>query len=1550
MVTMSSKPSPSAAAAPKEAQPASSAVQSVNTPVQPLIAFSLIDAPSQRFYAVALAVSVQAWKYLRIGSQLLYGPSQPTPAGSYAARETSSTALSLSNAVLVNFAVLFVLSRLGIPLLDPRLASPGAKPASPAAADSKTNVLQPASTRGLTYLSYATIFAALTFLDAILLGTGSANPLIVLFNILFAGLRTFSGLLGIDVPLSGIAPDVLSRQLSISEGRVRIRDLIQPKSHILGQHTIHILPHSTAKLAPASACYCVGPETPQVVIPVLFSNTEPDLLQYSITDFASGHSSYFNVSVDSLIPFSASKPDHEADELSAVAAASDSHGRRRRSGTDDLVSDEDDLDEPGSILSGISYGERARIRAERRARSLGKSKSSSSSSIKKAAAARSAQQLLWHLPVTQPGRVRLERVLDKSRNDARLSLSEALVVQCPSTTFIPVSSTSAADAVEKSDLIQAQHKCPGDRVEFAVQVQGIAPLELEYRQIWDGPRQSNGAGRARSSQPHDEKSRRISRIAPPHHTSPLLLPEASGPLSPSEKMALARERTRSATHRGGAGSADDYSWAATVSVDLPLSAIELDQPGNFTYVLDGIQDACGNRVRVGPSAPSHSGSGLSLTQKARKKVKGVIEPASTPIYSQSVVVHARRTVSFDTRQCRPGHPLRLLRNSAGIDLTLHSPDEMSETGDWNVDVSFEPDNSAASNGLWARAPAKPSRQQVAMPSASRQISLRANAPGLYRIEDVGGPFCNGEVGAPWICEVIDVPPPTAQINFSSIEDRCAGPVGVKAMSVLTGTPPFQLEYEVQKQGRHPERKVRTIYDQTRDELDFRPDTEGAVTYKFVRLHDSNYRNIELDGPSFTQVFHPLSSAAFTAQVRSQDDRAVIQSCSGKQAEADVRLSGAGPWDLAYSVRAGEQIETKEVKGIAQPLHKLSIDIPESIAKSGGRMTVSLVKIRDAKGCERSLATRDLNVEVRRVQPNVGFLPVKVDRGNRQVELLPGKQARLPIRLSGQGPWEVEYTWQADESSEEIPQRASLQDINGEILADRPGIYRIHKIRDNYCPGLVLQGQEEYRITQRAKPYVHFSPDAGVVARNGSVVRAAVCQGKPDSVDVLMGGSFPIDVEYEHVAPTWSGQQELDGSVVLASAVNEISASQGKRRRTSFTSALGTTNLELSTLTAGWHTYLLNSVGDAAYTRALLEGFPTTEPRRLEQMVLPLPSGSFAAVSSSTGLAKQQRSKPSLCVGDSLGKLGALPVFKLHGRAPFAVTFEIRSPGADSSQYGSSAGRIHRFSRSGINVHEYKLSLPENEFAFDRKGTWSIRALDIVDANGCGYALSTQQDGSGAASGKGRSSFEIEVAETADITAISSREDYCIGEMVDFTLHGSPPWTVTYDFNGKTAQAAVSSPEFSRVAERAGVLTIKSIAHQQNQCRRDINPRVSQEMVKTIHDLPTVRISEGNHYVEDLREGNQAEIIFHFQGVAPYSFTYQRSEPVDTHARPKILETNTVSGILEPKYSIFAAVEGTWSVTWLQDRWCQVSLDYHSGAATPLGKSKLAIKNVPENES
>ncbi|KAN0061344.1 hypothetical protein ACQY0O_006191 [Thecaphora frezii] len=1475
-------------------------------PLQPLIPLSVIDAPSQRFYAVSLALAVQAWKYMSIFKALV---SPESDAGN---------AFSLSGATFINFSILFVLSRLGIPRLDPRLAS-----AALAEADRSAASVSAAPPRGpgLTYFKYAVIFGSLILVDSVLLGQGTSNPLIMLLSVLVSLLKAASSLVGINLDLAPLGADAFARQLSISEDRVRIRDLIQPKSHILGQHTVHILPYSTARLSPSSACYCIGPETPSVTIPVLFNNTEPDLLQYSITDFVTGESALYNVSVTGLVGLPAYKAgnEHQDENLHVMAASAAQNGQN---GADSLDAEEDELDQPLSLLKGSTYQERARLRAAKRSKDAkGTAKNGQSGSSGRKA----GMQLLYQLPVHGVGRVRLERVLDKARNDARLSLAEALVVECPTSTFVETSTT--ADA---SDLLQTEHKCPGDSAELKVKVRGLTPLELQFRRTWEPPTQQTSVRHygSRHDEPLDELQT-VSRISSPNHASPLLLPEAESILSPVERIALARERTKAAASRTGAAR-EDYSWAAASEVAIPMS-IELERAGRYTYVLESVKDACGNVVKAHDPVREP----FDPAAKVRRKLKGIGKGKSPAVTSQHIIAHPRAAVAFNERACRPGYPIKMLRTQSRLNLSLVASKGDRESGPWQVDLHFEPDSSAVGQEPLARKPAVAWNQTLTMESGSGNVQVQVGAPGIYRIGGVHGKYCSGEVGAPWTCEVVDVPPPTAEITFSSIEDQCAGPVGVKALSILSGTPPFELEYEVRRHG-HSSRPVRRRIDQTRDELEFRPNTEGPVTYRFLKLHDANYRDMALDGPSFTQDVHPLATARFAASHgRAAGQPVVVHSCTGNRAQADVELGGTGPWDLTYIIRGAGKSETKEIRKIVEPRHTLELELAPELAEAGGRVTVSLVSIRDAKGCERQLATSDLNIEIRKSRPTVGFLPVSYDT-KRKVEVLDGRQTKLPLRLEGDGPWSVAYTWRADERSAESEETMHLSERTSAIAANRPGLYTIKSVHDAYCPGSVLPDQETYHVHVRSRPSAQFDADAGLLAKNGSLVRPPVCQGQPDAVEVRMVGNFPLQIAYEHQTPSWSGAAEIDGSHALASAAGEI-ASQGRRRRASFSSAQKASSLELSTITPGWHIYTLESVGDSAYSPAPLQGFSRDVPRRLEQMVFPLPSARFVQ---SSGGSKT----PSFCIGDSLDgtqdgtkSSSALPAVRLSGTPPFEVEFELRETSGSSSTLAAPFGsNVKRITRSNIATHDYKLQIPRSEFTFDAKGRWALQVKRVTDAHGCVFAAQA------ATAPRPLPTLELEVAETAGIAAASSREDYCIGESVDFVLQGTPPWTVTYEFEGKTIRAAAKQPEFSRVAEKPGTLRIKSVAHQQNQCMTTLPAQEGEGMVKRIHDLPTVRVSEGRHYIEDLREGNQAEILFHLKGTPPFSFTYQRTQPADTHSRPKVLETHTIQGILEDRYSIWTSVEGTWSVTWLQDRWCQVSLDSHSGASTSLGKSRLAI--------
>ena len=124
-----------------------------------------------------------------------------------------------------------------------------------------------------------------------------------------------------------------------------------------------------------------------------------------------------------------------------------------------------------------------------------------------------------------------------------------------------------------------------------------------------------------------------------------------------------------------------------------------------------------------------------------------------------------------------------------------------------------------------------------------------------------------------------------------------------------------------------------------------------------------------------------------------------------------------------------------------------------------------------------------------------------------------------------------------------------------------------------------------------------------------------------------------------------------------------------------------------------------------------------------------------------------------------------------------------------------------------------------------------------------------------------------MAETAVIVPFDRREDYCVGEALQFQLEGSPPWRVKYvidvhayypiypskqwryQFDGKLTSAHVQISPFRRVADRAGQFSVVSIAHEQDMCQTtvpDLNFR--------IHNIPSAKVSHGKKVVQDIREG------------------------------------------------------------------------------------------------
>lgn len=457
--------------------------------------------------------------------------------------------------------------------------------------------------------------------------------------------------------------------------------------------------------------------------------------------------------------------------------------------------------------------------------------------------------------------------------------------------------------------------------------------------------------------------------------------------------------------------------------------------------------------------------------------------------------------------------------------------------------------------------------------------------------------------------------------------------------------------------------------------------------------------------------------------------------------------------------------------------------------------------------------------------------------------------------------------------------------------------------------------------------MQLAESAGKLVKNGSLVRPPVCEGVDDTAAVTFSGQAPFVLAYD-VVEEGSGS----GTGIIVGA-----ADNSKRRISQELQSLQRhAQFELSTATAGHRVYEFTGMSDATYTSlskdSLVSPADSTKPHlvRLEQDVLARPTAMFV----------DHDRKHVFCVKDSLKVSQAhSPVLRLQGQAPFHVEFEVTPDGSHQSQ---------RYSDVVVKSNSWKLELPHT---FAEPGPYTIFLRKVVDATGCERSISRGAKGA---------SVRLEVAEIASIAAVQPQADHCVGDSIDFVLQGASPWTVQYEFEGKKQKVANKESRFSRVAEQPGQFKILSVAQCVRSCCRlpglltanvdclrnnshqDSCKSIVTDISKTIHPLPRARVQKGNTYIENIREGDQAEIVFEFDGTPPFSFTYTKSAPAAPAGKGKkaaaaqVLETHTITEVETKRYSIFTQSEGTWNVVSVQDRYC---------AYPPLARSdRRAIKN------
>jgi nucleoporin POM152 len=161
-------------------------------------------------------------------------------------------------------------------------------------------------------------------------------------------------------------------------------------------------------------------------------------------------------------------------------------------------------------------------------------------------------------------------------------------------------------------------------------------------------------------------------------------------------------------------------------------------------------------------------------------------------------------------------------------------------------------------------------------------------------------------------------------------------------------------------------------------------------------------------------------------------------------------------------------------------------------------------VTDSNGCKRPLTTsRDLSVQVRRSKPSVRFNGIN---DKKELIIREGDEARLPIRLTGEGPWTIDYSTPTS-ASKINTFKAHQPNVDLLITSAVKGTYRLVSVRDKFCPGEVVDNANEWKVGILERPRVGFNEKTSRNKVKGGVIkRQGVCQNKVDQVELNFEGT------------------------------------------------------------------------------------------------------------------------------------------------------------------------------------------------------------------------------------------------------------------------------------------------------------------------------------------------------------------------------------------------------------------------------------------------------------
>jgi nucleoporin POM152 len=563
-------------------------------------------------------------------------------------------------------------------------------------------------------------------------------------------------------------------------------------------------------------------------------------------------------------------------------------------------------------------------------------------------------------------------------------------------------------------------------------------------------------------------------------------------------------------------------------------------------------------------------------------------------------------------------------------------------------------------------------------------------------------------------------------------------------------------------------------------------------------------------------------------------------CIGDVVELDVVVQGSGPWEVTYEVTHGFK-SMKATRKVAEQESRFTISV-DSLTASG-LYTIDLVEIKDGNGCSMRLQIDVVKIEVLPARPSIAFQSVK------NVYILEDGRALLPISLSGRGPFEIKYRNLETNQvrSTQIQGSARSFEVNG------PGTYELMSVKDSVCTG-EADNSKQVRVLTIPKPTLQVQTYELDAIEDRVIVKPAVCKGMETGFQIDFSGKPPFKVRIDHQVRNQRNDRQIK------------SDSSSKTVDASFLRVLFDTNVP------GLHRYELNSFSDGNYKQAM----PISGPRILEQLVHDAPEASFI----------EPEQKVFQCSSRNKSPFAISLVLK--GLPPFTLKLEQKHDNQHvqwierviniGDLQGSADGYTYSFNADSVS------SMGRHEFVLD----------SLLDATGCQGLYDRASN---------PISTFVEIADQARVTPYT-KETVCVGDLLSYTLQGTPPFTIGYSWQGvQQPDLIVPDPIMSFWAGADGEVVITKVCNSAGCCDDSV---ANDERLRTVvKPLPKAIVDQGMDLIDDIKEGDESQFVVDFQGTPPFSFTYSRSKLGSKAGQDEVI---TVSDIESHRVIMFNLVE------------------------------------------